>query len=118
MAPETQQAPDPGLAALVMMVQYQGVAADAAQIRHRIGAHAIGIPDMLRCAKDYGLKARTFTTNWRRLATTPMPALAVLKDGSFLLLGKIGDDRLLVQAPLEPRPRELKRKDLEEIWDG
>jgi subfamily B ATP-binding cassette protein HlyB/CyaB len=118
MAPEMQQAPDPGLAALVMMVQYQGVAADAAQIRHRIGAHAIGIPDMLRCAKDYGLKARTFTTNWRRLATTPMPALAVLKDGSFLLLGKIGDDRLLVQAPLEPRPRELKRKDLEEIWDG
>jgi subfamily B ATP-binding cassette protein HlyB/CyaB len=118
MAPDSQQAPDPGLAALVMMVQYQGIAADAAQIRHRIGAHAIGVPDMLRCAKDYGLKASTFVTKWSRLAQTPMPALAILKDGSFLLLGKIGEDHLLVQAPFEPRPRQLKREELEAIWSG
>jgi subfamily B ATP-binding cassette protein HlyB/CyaB len=100
------------------MMQFQGVAADAAQIRHRLGSQAIGIPEMLRCAKDYGLKARTLTTRWSRLARTPMPALAILKDGSYLLLGKVGDDKLLAQAPLEPRPRLLKREELEAIWDG
>jgi subfamily B ATP-binding cassette protein HlyB/CyaB len=117
MAPDSQQATDPGLAALVMMMQFQGVAADAAQIRHRIGSHAIGVPDMLRCAKDYGLKVRAFTTTWSRLAGTPMPALAILNDGSYLLLGKIGEDKLLVQAPHE-RPRQLTRQELEAIWGG
>ena len=117
MASDSQQATDPGLAALVMMMQFQGVAADAAQIRHRIGSHAIGVPDMLRCAKDYGLKVRAFTTTWSRLARTPMPALAILNDGSYLLLGKIGEDKLLVQAPHE-RPRQLTRQELEAIWGG
>src|SRR5215475_3558408 len=118
MAPDSQQAPDPGLAALVMMLQFQGVAADAVQIRHRLSTPAISVPDMLRCAKDYGLKASTFATKWSRLASTPMPALAVLKDGSYLVLGKIGDDKVLVQTPLEPRPQVLKREELEAVWDG
>ena len=74
MVSDSQQAPDPGLAALVMMLQSQGVAADAVQIRHRLSTPAIGVPDMLRCAKDYGLKASTFTTRWSRLARIPMPA--------------------------------------------
>jgi subfamily B ATP-binding cassette protein HlyB/CyaB len=118
MASDSQQAPDPGLAALVMMLQYQGVAADPVQIRHRLSTPAIGIPDMLRCAKDYGLKASTFTTKWSRLDRTPMPALAVLKDGSYLVLGRIGEDKVLVQTPLEPRPRVLKREELEAVWGG
>ena len=117
MAADLQQATDPGLAALVMMMQFQGIAADAAQIRHRIGPHSIGVPDMLRCAKDFGLKVRAFTTTWSRLARTPMPALAILNDGSYLLLGKIGEDKLLVQAPHE-RPRQLTRQELEAIWGG
>ena len=45
-----QPSADPGLAALVMMLQFQAVAADAAQIRHRVGSHAVTVPDMLRCA--------------------------------------------------------------------
>jgi subfamily B ATP-binding cassette protein HlyB/CyaB len=115
----TSQPPsDPGLAALVMMVKYQGVAADAAQIRHRVGTHALGVPDILRCANDYGLKARVLHTTWSRLARTPMPALAVLRDDSFLLLGKVGDDKVLVHPPLEPRPRLMKREELEAVWDG
>jgi subfamily B ATP-binding cassette protein HlyB/CyaB len=118
MVPDSQQAPDPGLAALVMMLRHQGVAADAVQIRHRLSTPAIGVPDMLRCAKDYGLKASTLTTGWSRLARTPMPALAVLKDGSYLVLGRIGEDKVLVQTPLEPRPHTLTREELEAIWSG
>src|SRR6185295_14160715 len=89
MSTGSQPAPDAALAALVMMMQLQGVAADAAQIRHRIGSHAIGVPDMLRCAKDHGLKVKAFTTTWSRLVRTPMPALAILNDGSYLVLGKV-----------------------------
>ena len=40
--------PDPGLVALVMLVRFHGLGADPEQIRHRFGASAIGIPEMLR----------------------------------------------------------------------
>jgi len=43
---------------------------------------------MLRCAKDLGLKARHYRTNWSRLASTPLPAIASLRDGGFLVLAK------------------------------
>ena len=113
-----QTTPDAGLAALVAMLRYQGVAADMSQIRHRIGTDTVAVPDILRCAKDHGLKASTFTTKWARLTKMPMPALAVLKDGSFLLMGKVGDDKALVQEPLEARPKLMKREELEAVWGG
>ena len=73
---------------------------------------------MLRVAKELGLKARQHTTNWSRLARTPLPAIAVLRDGGFLILGKVGEAEALVQRPLSPRPELMTRAELEAIWDG
>src|SRR6516165_4010557 len=92
--------PDPGLVALVMLVRFHGLGADAEQIRHRFGGSAIGIPEMLRCAKELGLKAQARASTWKRLASMSLPAIAALRDGGFLLLGKVGDDKALVQSPL------------------
>jgi hypothetical protein len=69
---------DPGLEALVTLLHLQGVAADAEQIRHRLGTDKIGASEMLRCARDLGLKARVYRTDWLRLARTPLPAIATL----------------------------------------
>ena len=109
---------DPGLTALVMLLRFHGVGADPAQIRHQTGTATIGTADMIRCAKEFGLKAREVKTNWVRLAKTPLPAIAVLKDGGFLLLGKVGDDKVVVQSTKTPRPELMTRADLEAIWDG
>jgi len=109
---------DPGLTALVMLLRFHGAGADPAQIRHQCGTAAIGIPDMIRCAKEFGLKAREMKTSWPRLATTPLPAIAALKDGGFLLLGKVGDDKVVVQSTKTPRPELMSIADLEAIWDG
>ncbi|MEH2544100.1 subfamily B ATP-binding cassette protein HlyB/CyaB [Bradyrhizobium sp. AZCC 2262] len=109
---------DPGLTALVMLLRFHGAGADPAQIRHQCGTAAIGIADMIRCAKEFGLKAREMKTSWPRLATTPLPAIAALKDGGFLLLGKVGDDKVVVQSTKTPRPELMSRADLEAIWDG
>ena len=82
---------DPGLDALVTLLQLQGVAADAGQITHRLGTNKIGAPEMLRCAKDLGLKARACRTDWSRLARTPLPAIAALRDGGFLVVAKVAE---------------------------
>jgi ATP-binding cassette, subfamily B, bacterial HlyB/CyaB len=109
---------DPGLTALVMLLRFHGVSADPAQIRHQAGTPTLGTADMIRCAREFGLKARELKTNWPRLAKTPLPAIAVLKDGGFLLLGKVGDDKVVVQSTRTPRPELMTREDLEAIWDG
>jgi ATP-binding cassette, subfamily B, bacterial HlyB/CyaB len=109
---------DPGLTALVMLLRFHGVGADPAQIRHQSGTDTIGTVDMVRCAREFGLKARELKTSWTRLANTPLPAIAVLKDGGFLLLGKVGDDKVVVQSTKTPRPELMTREDLEAVWDG
>src|SRR6516164_7542064 len=101
---------DPGLSALVMLLRFHGLGADPEQIRHRFGRGTIGIPEMLRCAKELGLKARARLTTWERLASTPMPAIVALRDGGFLLLGKVGDGKALVQSPLAARPTLMTRR--------
>jgi subfamily B ATP-binding cassette protein HlyB/CyaB len=109
---------DEGLLALVMLLRSHGLGADPEQIRHRFSASAIGIPEMLRCARELGLKARSHATTWKRLARTPLPAIAALRDGGFLLLGKIGDDKALVQSSLSPKPELMTREEFEAVWNG
>src|SRR5215470_4070713 len=109
---------DQGLAVLVMMLRFCGIAVDPEQIRHRFGRGTIGVPEMLRCAKELGLKARGYTSNWVRLSATPLPGIAVLRDGGFLLLAKVGDDKAIAQSPLSPRPMLMTRAELERVWSG
>ena len=107
-----------GLFALVLLLRLHGVAAEEEQLCHRSGTRNIGVTEMLRCAKAFGLKARTINANWARLARAPLPAIASLNDGSFILLGKTEGDEVLVQRPSEPRPVKLTRAEFEAIWDG
>src|SRR5262249_29003736 len=109
---------DPGLEALVTLLHLQGVAADAEQIAHRLGTDKISAPEMLRCAKDLGLKARAYRTDWSRLARTPLPAIAALRDGGFLVVAKAGEDKGLVQSPQASRPALRTRAELLAVWDG
>src|SRR5262249_34323378 len=83
----------PGLEALVTLLHFHGAAADREQIRHRLGTARIGAAEMLRCARDLGLKARACRTKWSRLGRTPLPAIASLRDGRFLLLAKAAEDK-------------------------
>ena len=116
--PGSMRRVDQGLEALVILLHFQGVAADREQIRHRLGAEKIGASEILRCAKYLGLKARSFRTDWSRLARTPLPAIATLRDGGFMVIGKAADDQVLVQVPGQARPVFMTRAELLAIWDG
>src|SRR5258708_4937940 len=95
---------DQGLFTLAMLLRINGVAAEQAQLRHRLGSAAVGITEMLRCAKELGLKARAVRTTWARLAQTPLPAIAALKNGGVLLPGHVGGGRVVGSVPPASRP--------------
>src|SRR5690349_18249275 len=99
---------DPGLFTLAMMLRLHGLSAQVEQIRQKTTAR-IGIPEMLRYAKEHGLKPRTQVTDWKGLIGAALPAIAGLRDGGFLIAAKIAEDQLLVQHPQSPRPEILTR---------
>src|SRR5262249_24872987 len=109
---------DPGLRALVMVLRFHGMAANPAQIRHQLGLVTVGVPEMVRIAKPFGLKAGVRTTAWSRLAHTSLPAIVVLRDGGFLILGRVAEDKTIVKSPTSPRPETMSRSDFEAVWDG
>src|SRR4051812_29007196 len=109
---------DSGLEALVTLLHFQGVAADREQIRHRLGTNKTGASEILRCARDFGLKARACSTKWSRLARTPLPAIASLRDGRFMVIAKASENEVLVQSPDNARPAMMTRTELDAIWDG
>src|SRR6185503_18118589 len=73
-----EQGSDTGLTCLVLMLRYTGVPADPAQLRHRFGnaSERISATDILRTAKELGLKSRVVGSTWTRLAKSPLPAIA------------------------------------------
>jgi len=115
---ESPRTVDQGLIVLTSLLQLLGIGVDPEQVRHSFGEIPIGVSEMLRYAKQTGLKARVLKTTFVRLATTPLPGIAVLRDGGFLLLGKAGDGKVLVQSPLAQRPQLMTQAELEALWDG
>src|SRR5207247_10202394 len=109
---------DTGLQCLALLLRFHQVAVDASQIAHQFSGSLIGVTEMLRCAKSLKLKARATRESWDGLLKLPLPAIVELKDGSFVIAGRVTADDILVQAPAENRPRIVKRAEFEYDWTG
>jgi subfamily B ATP-binding cassette protein HlyB/CyaB len=99
-------APDSGLLCLVALLGFLGKAAEPEQLRHQLGAGSgpTAAADLLRLAKRLEVKARSVTARPDRLARYPLPAMARLTDGGWILLLQAAGDRVLLFAPDQDRP--------------
>src|SRR5882757_9225808 len=109
---------DPGLFVLDILLRLRGLESDRDLIRRRFGGVSIGVPEMLDYAKEADLSTRCSLTDWDRLSKQPLPGIAPLRSGSFLLLGKVTGNEAIGLAPGAERPTLISRTELESIWDG
>jgi subfamily B ATP-binding cassette protein HlyB/CyaB len=109
---------DPGAAALAFILQLLGLPANAAELLHVSGKATLDSGDLLRLARRFPVKARLIATNLERLATTPLPALAQMRDGGWLVVGRIGDGKVLVQDPNAASPEALSAELFADRWSG
>ncbi len=117
----TQSPPiDTGLVCTVILAGVNGIPADPQQLRHEFSStgEPFSNQEILRAAKLLDLKARTVTSRWERLSKLTLPAIARHKDGHYFVLGKVDDDHVLIQDPLEQRPLSLPRELFEQAWSG
>ena len=109
---------DPAAAALAFVLQLLGLPANADELLHQSGKASLDEADILRTSRRYPVKARIIASTLERLKTTPMPLLARLRDGGWLVVGRIGDDKVLVQDPNAATPEALSLEAFAERWSG
>lgn len=110
--------PDPGAAALSFALRLLGIPADPAEIRHQSGKQALDEPDLLRAARRFPVKVRAVRSDFDRILKTPLPALAAMSDGGWLVIGRAAEDKLLVQDARAAQPALISREAFLAGWNG
>ena len=90
----------PGLAGLCLIARLHQVAAEPAALLHQLGkspSEPLTPQDLLLAAKHLGLKAKRSPTSLDRLSLTPLPALALMRDGRVVVLAQCDGQRVLFQ---------------------
>jgi ATP-binding cassette, subfamily B, bacterial HlyB/CyaB len=118
--PSAAQSVDTGLACLVMLARFHHISAEPAQLQHQFCAPSqlFGVQQILLASKQLGLKAKRVTTTYERLSTTPLPAMAVDKQGGFFIVARVDAEQVLVQNPAVGRPEVISQTDFLERWSG
>ncbi len=91
---------DAALKALACIARLHHVAADPAQLAHRLAldsADAVDTAALLLAARQLGLKAKLSRSTVERLPLAPLPALALMRDGSVVVLAQCQAQRVLLQ---------------------
>lgn len=111
---------DSGLAGLVLLLRVNGIMADPTQIRHDLAveATALSAHDLLRAARRSGARARWVERAVSGEGKLPLPALAALKDGGYLIVAGLQGERWLVQEPGAGRPSLMSMEDLRARCSG
>lgn len=74
--------------------------------------------DTLLASKKLGVQARSVRTSIDRLATTPLPAVAVGPYGQHFILARIDANKVLIQSPVVGRPETLTLEEFQARWTG
>ena len=120
--PNPQAAPviDTGLACLIMLARFHALAVDPQQIAHEFkeSGKSFGVTEILLAAKKLGLIAKKVKPSKERIATTPMPAIALAQDGTFFIVARMEGEKILIHDPKVERPEIIDQATFEARWSG
>ena len=109
------------LDSLVLLLSFLDRPADPDQLRHLLGkgSAAVEADDLVRLAKKLDVQARKVRADTSaRLDRLPLPAIAVMRDETFLVLLQVAPTKALVFRPGAERPETLDRAAFEAAFAG
>ncbi|MEO6676798.1 MAG: type I secretion system permease/ATPase [Pseudomonas sp.] len=111
---------DTGLASLVMLARFHQISASSDQLAHEFGTvdQCLSQAELLLAAKKLGLKAKVVSTSFDRLNKTPLPAIAVDKQGEYFIIARLDQGKVLIHDPKSSRPEIITFDALETRWTG
>ena len=111
---------DTGLACLLALARFLGVAADSEELRHRFGrsGEPLSQTALVRAARHLGLRCRPVRRRWPRLAAAPLPAMALCEGSRWVIVARADREQALVQEPGAPAVAVWPRERFEAAWTG
>jgi len=111
---------DTGAACLVTLLRFFGMPGEIGQIRHQFAEPGtpMDADALLRAAKRLGLRAKLASLSAAKLGGAPLPAIAEMQDGRFVILAKASDDKVLIQDPAAGRPETPSVEEFVANWTG
>ena len=111
---------DTGALCLVTLLRFLDMPGDVQQLRHQYAepGQTMSAETLVRAARRLSLKSRVVGSQWGKLEKTPMPAIAELKSGEFVLIGGMRDGNMLVQDPRDGKLTSQSREEFESAWSG
>jgi len=107
------------LSCLATLLRFHGLSMGADALGRELpGSDSITADDIVRLARQQDLKARRTTSSYDRLPAAPLPALAGGHDGSFFILGRCNEDKVLVHRGTGGAAEVMDKGAFEAIWDG
>lgn len=112
--------PDTGLICLAILARFHKVAVSQTQLAHQFAAvgSAFGKTEVVLAARQLGFKARLISVRLERLNQTPLPVIACARDGSFFIIARRDESKVLIQEPGSEGASLLTDAQLQERWAG
>jgi ATP-binding cassette, subfamily B, bacterial HlyB/CyaB len=127
-SPATGSAISSGLECLIMVARHHGLHLTAPQLVHDnlLGGGEIAFGEIVKCARNAGLKAETTRLSWSGLThlKKALPAIVRLKHGQAMVLQRVEGApdalRVVLQDPLagDAAPLVIDRVRFESVWTG
>lgn len=119
--PSSDEAPlgGSGARSLAMLLAFHEIRASPDQIQHDFSDETgqLSVINMVRAARQNGLKAKSVFSGVKKLHSSPLPALASTHEGDWFVLAKVANDKALIQSPGQP-PQTLSIEELNKVWNG
>lgn len=111
---------DTALICLVTIAKILGIPADAVQMRRAYVVTNEGMDSItfVRAAKDLGLKARLITADETKFSQLPLPAVVILKNGSYAVAVRQEQGRVIIIDPYKPQPFSIPLENFFSVWSG
>lgn len=111
---------DTGLSCLIIISQFHQISIDQNQIKHTFAINdKINSIDIIRAAKQIGLKAKiTNIQDYNKIKQMVMPAIAKLKDNTYIIIAQINQDKLLILDPKQNAPKLITKEEFIQIYQG
>ena len=114
-----------GMSSLLMIARHHGIAVDEAKLLHEFGRRPFTKDVILLAAKRLGLTAKLVKQDPERLNRTPMPAIAIDKDGNFFIAIQFGFEggdkskgKMVIRQPGSAENQVMDLPDFLDIWSG
>ncbi|MFV0626369.1 MAG: type I secretion system permease/ATPase [Alphaproteobacteria bacterium] len=111
---------DTGLASFAIMASFFEKPISIEQIQHKYDRQNSKFEEheLLSLAKEFSLKAKFMESSWEKLCKTPLPAIGQTGEKEYFVIGKIAEDKVLIQDPADGKPQVLSKDEFLQKWNN